>query len=171
MLSYCWNLIPLTLMLLVWLKARVPRLWSVEASAVWGSRVALGLYQRQMHPCPPPCIYGRLEKFSLEKPKKPHISAVFVSAWGLCLEPVLPQTVILLLVKADQSFSYLRHNCNCFSSLPVCRLCSLTLKKLVVLKELDKELISGVIAVKMQVITAQFYELYCFTKNTARCPN
>ncbi|KAJ7404961.1 Phosphofurin acidic cluster sorting protein 2 [Pitangus sulphuratus] len=30
------------------------------------------------------------------------------------------------------------------------RLCSLTLKKLVVLKELDKELISGVIAVKMQ---------------------
>ncbi|NXM08817.1 PACS2 protein, partial [Tyrannus savana] len=33
---------------------------------------------------------------------------------------------------------------------PVCRLCSLTLKKLVVLKELDKELISGVIAVKMQ---------------------
>ncbi|NXP69253.1 PACS2 protein, partial [Chloropsis cyanopogon] len=32
----------------------------------------------------------------------------------------------------------------------VCRLCSLTLKKLVVLKELDKELISGVIAVKMQ---------------------
>uniref|UniRef100_A0A8C0BW98 Phosphofurin acidic cluster sorting protein 2 n=1 Tax=Buteo japonicus TaxID=224669 RepID=A0A8C0BW98_9AVES len=37
-----------------------------------------------------------------------------------------------------------------FSSVPVCRLCSLTLKKLVVLKELDKELISGVIAVKMQ---------------------
>ncbi|NXD08493.1 PACS2 protein, partial [Nothocercus nigrocapillus] len=32
----------------------------------------------------------------------------------------------------------------------VCRLCSLTLKKLVVLKELDKELISVVIAVKMQ---------------------
>ncbi|XP_068878614.1 phosphofurin acidic cluster sorting protein 2 isoform X5 [Aphelocoma coerulescens] len=32
----------------------------------------------------------------------------------------------------------------------MCRLCSLTLKKLVVLKELDKELISGVIAVKMQ---------------------
>ncbi|NXB69402.1 PACS2 protein, partial [Donacobius atricapilla] len=32
----------------------------------------------------------------------------------------------------------------------VYRLCSLTLKKLVVLKELDKELISGVIAVKMQ---------------------
>ncbi|KAK2540421.1 hypothetical protein Q9233_001293 [Columba guinea] len=31
------------------------------------------------------------------------------------------------------------------------RLCSLTLKKLVVLKELDKELISGVIAVKMQI--------------------
>uniref|UniRef100_A0A8V0YLD3 Phosphofurin acidic cluster sorting protein 2 n=1 Tax=Gallus gallus TaxID=9031 RepID=A0A8V0YLD3_CHICK len=31
-----------------------------------------------------------------------------------------------------------------------CRLCSLTLKKLVVLKELDKELISVVIAVKMQ---------------------
>uniref|UniRef100_A0A8C0FPZ0 Phosphofurin acidic cluster sorting protein 2 n=1 Tax=Bubo bubo TaxID=30461 RepID=A0A8C0FPZ0_BUBBB len=31
-----------------------------------------------------------------------------------------------------------------------CELCSLTLKKLVVLKELDKELISGVIAVKMQ---------------------
>ncbi|NXO27900.1 PACS2 protein, partial [Cisticola juncidis] len=36
------------------------------------------------------------------------------------------------------------------SCVPVCRLCSLTLKKLVVLKELDKELISGVIAVKMQ---------------------
>ncbi|XP_057886071.1 phosphofurin acidic cluster sorting protein 2 isoform X7 [Melospiza georgiana] len=37
-------------------------------------------------------------------------------------------------------------------SSPSCvpRLCSLTLKKLVVLKELDKELISGVIAVKMQ---------------------
>ncbi|KFP01664.1 Phosphofurin acidic cluster sorting protein 2, partial [Calypte anna] len=32
----------------------------------------------------------------------------------------------------------------------VSRLCSLTLKKLIVLKELDKELISGVIAVKMQ---------------------
>ncbi|NWX99164.1 PACS2 protein, partial [Nothoprocta ornata] len=32
----------------------------------------------------------------------------------------------------------------------VCRLCSLTLKKLIVLKELDKELISVVIAVKMQ---------------------
>ncbi|KAM9378918.1 phosphofurin acidic cluster sorting protein 2 isoform 3-T3 [Phaethornis superciliosus] len=37
-------------------------------------------------------------------------------------------------------------------SSPSCvpRLCSLTLKKLIVLKELDKELISGVIAVKMQ---------------------
>lgn len=34
----------------------------------------------------------------------------------------------------------------------ICRLCSLTLKKLVVLKELDKDLISVVIAVKMQVI-------------------
>lgn len=32
-----------------------------------------------------------------------------------------------------------------------CRLCSLTLKKLVVLKELEKELIAVVIAVKMQV--------------------
>ncbi|NXL89605.1 PACS2 protein, partial [Alectura lathami] len=39
---------------------------------------------------------------------------------------------------------------NGFSSVSVCRLCSLTLKKLVVLKELDKELISVVIAVKMQ---------------------
>lgn len=47
----------------------------------------------------------------------------------------------------------------------------MTLKKLVVLKELDKELISGVIAVKMQVITAQFQELCCLTKNTGRCPN
>lgn len=35
--------------------------------------------------------------------------------------------------------------------LSVCRLCSLTLKKLVVLRELDKELISVVIAVKIQV--------------------
>ncbi|NWQ97083.1 PACS2 protein, partial [Burhinus bistriatus] len=50
----------------------------------------------------------------------------------------------------SRSFSFFRHDCNCFSSVPVCRLCSLTLKKLVVLKELDKELISGVIAVKMQ---------------------
>lgn len=33
----------------------------------------------------------------------------------------------------------------------VCRLCSLTLKKLVVMRELDKELISVVIAVKIQV--------------------
>uniref|UniRef100_A0A8C0VJH1 Phosphofurin acidic cluster sorting protein 2 n=1 Tax=Cyanistes caeruleus TaxID=156563 RepID=A0A8C0VJH1_CYACU len=71
-------------------------------------------------------------------------------ACGLCPEPVPPQTGMLLCVKADQSFSFFRHDCNCFSSLPVCRLCSLTLKKLVVLKELDKELISGVIAVKMQ---------------------
>ncbi|NWH36182.1 PACS2 protein, partial [Chloropsis hardwickii] len=47
-------------------------------------------------------------------------------------------------------FSFFRHDCDSFSSVPVCRLCSLTLKKLVVLKELDKELISGVIAVKMQ---------------------
>lgn len=76
-----------------------------------------------------------------------------VSACGLCLEPVPPQIGILLCVKA---FSFSRHDCNCFSSVPVCRLCSLTLKKLVVLKELDKELISGVIAVKMQVIAAQF---------------
>lgn len=36
-------------------------------------------------------------------------------------------------------------------SLCVCRLCSLTLKKLVVMRELDKELISVVIAVKIQV--------------------
>nr|XP_020670241.1 phosphofurin acidic cluster sorting protein 2-like [Pogona vitticeps] len=38
-------------------------------------------------------------------------------------------------------------------SSPSCvpRLCSLTLKKLIVLKELDKDLISVVIAVKMQV--------------------
>ncbi|NXA34107.1 PACS2 protein, partial [Eudromia elegans] len=43
-----------------------------------------------------------------------------------------------------------RHESNFFSPGPVCRLCSLTLKKLVVLKELDKELISVVIAVKMQ---------------------
>lgn len=35
--------------------------------------------------------------------------------------------------------------------LSACRLCSLTLKKLVVLRELDKELISVVIAVKIQV--------------------
>uniref|UniRef100_A0A8C6YYH6 Phosphofurin acidic cluster sorting protein 2 n=1 Tax=Nothoprocta perdicaria TaxID=30464 RepID=A0A8C6YYH6_NOTPE len=48
------------------------------------------------------------------------------------------------------SISFFRHEYNCFSSVPVCRLCSLTLKKLVVLKELDKELISVVIAVKMQ---------------------
>lgn len=75
---------------------------------------------------------------------------------GLYLEPVLPQTRILLCVKAAQSFFFFRHDYNCFSSVPVCRLCSLTLKKLVVLKELDKELISGVIAVKMQVIAAQF---------------
>lgn len=33
----------------------------------------------------------------------------------------------------------------------LCRLCSLTLKKLVVMRELDKELISVVIAVKIQV--------------------
>lgn len=33
----------------------------------------------------------------------------------------------------------------------LCRLCSLTLKKLVVFKELEKEPISVVIAVKMQV--------------------
>lgn len=32
-----------------------------------------------------------------------------------------------------------------------CRLCSLTLKKLAVLRELEKELLSVVIAVKMQV--------------------
>ncbi|NXN38915.1 PACS2 protein, partial [Rhinoptilus africanus] len=57
---------------------------------------------------------------------------------------------MLLRVKAVRSFSFFRHDCNSFSSVPVCRLCSLTLKKLVVLKELDKELISGVIAVKMQ---------------------
>lgn len=79
-----------------------------------------------------------------------------VSVCGLCLEPVHPQTGILLCVKATQSFFFFRHDCNCFSSVPVYRLCSLTLKKLVVLKELDKELISGVIAVKMQVIAAQF---------------
>lgn len=35
--------------------------------------------------------------------------------------------------------------------LSLCRLCSLTLKKLVVMRELDKELISVVIAVKIQV--------------------
>lgn len=39
----------------------------------------------------------------------------------------------------------------------VCRLCSLTLKKLVVMKELDKELISVVIAVKIQVSSG----VYC----------
>lgn len=38
-----------------------------------------------------------------------------------------------------------------FVCLSVCRLCSLTLKKLVVMRELDKELISVVIAVKIQV--------------------
>uniref|UniRef100_A0A670IE64 Phosphofurin acidic cluster sorting protein 2 n=1 Tax=Podarcis muralis TaxID=64176 RepID=A0A670IE64_PODMU len=37
-----------------------------------------------------------------------------------------------------------------FVSFLICRLCSLTLKKLIVLKELDKDLISVVIAVKMQ---------------------
>lgn len=58
-------------------------------------------------------------------------------------------------MRAARSFSFFRHDYNCFSSVPVCRLCSLTLKKLVVLKELDKELISVVIAVKMQVIAAQ----------------
>lgn len=40
----------------------------------------------------------------------------------------------------------------------VCRLCSLTLKKLVVMRELDKELISVVIAVKIQV-GSRCYEL------------
>ncbi|XP_068878621.1 phosphofurin acidic cluster sorting protein 2 isoform X10 [Aphelocoma coerulescens] len=43
------------------------------------------------------------------------------------------------------------HVCKgCIQAAACDRLCSLTLKKLVVLKELDKELISGVIAVKMQ---------------------
>lgn len=41
----------------------------------------------------------------------------------------------------------------------VCRLCSLTLKKLVVMKELDKELISVVIAVKIQV-SNQLHNVY-----------
>ena len=40
-------------------------------------------------------------------------------------------------------------------SLSPLRLCSLTLKKLVVMRELDKELISVVIAVKIQVCCAQ----------------
>lgn len=140
------------------IQSKVPRLWSVEASAVWGSPVAMGLYQRQMYLLSTSCIFEKLEKFSLEKPGKPHIFllSLSVSVSDLCREPVPPQTGILLCVKADQSFSFFRHDCNCFSSVPVCRLCSLTLKKLVVLKELDKELISGVIAVKMQVIAAQF---------------
>lgn len=111
--------------------------------------------------CPPPCVFDifeRLEKFSLEKPGKPHIFllSLSISVCDLCLESVPPQTGILVCIKADQSFSFFRYDCNCLFSVPVCRLCSLTLKKLVVLKELDKELISGVIAVKMQVIAAQF---------------
>ncbi|KAK2104915.1 hypothetical protein P7K49_018771 [Saguinus oedipus] len=41
--------------------------------------------------------------------------------------------------------------CRLLSGASLCRLCSLTLKKLVVFKELEKELISVVIAVKIQV--------------------
>lgn len=95
-----------------------------------------------------PYICGRLEKFSLKIP--------------LCLYLCVPCGWSLLslklrccCVRAARSFSFFRHDYNRFSSVPVCRLCSLTLKKLVVLKELDKELISVVIAVKMQVIAAQ----------------
>uniref|UniRef100_A0A493T5E2 Phosphofurin acidic cluster sorting protein 2 n=1 Tax=Anas platyrhynchos platyrhynchos TaxID=8840 RepID=A0A493T5E2_ANAPP len=90
-----------------------------------------------------PYICGRLEKFSLKIP--------------LCLYLCVPCGWSLLslklrccCVRAARSFSFFRHDYNRFSSVPVCRLCSLTLKKLVVLKELDKELISVVIAVKMQ---------------------
>lgn len=44
----------------------------------------------------------------------------------------------------------------------VSRLCSLTLSKLMVLKELDRELSSIVIAVKIQV--RNFYEVLCHQK-------
>lgn len=46
----------------------------------------------------------------------------------------------------------------------VFRLCSLTLKKLVVMRELDKELISVVIAVKIQVRST-----YSYKHDTTEC--
>lgn len=48
-----------------------------------------------------------------------------------------------------------------FAVVFVCRLCSLTLKKLFVMKALDKELISVVIAVKIQV-SGQLRKVYVF---------
>lgn len=155
MLLYCWNLIPLTLKLLVWLRARVPRLWPVELCAVRCSNLAMGLYQTKCPSCPPPSVCERLEKFCLKSQGNLMYFCclyVCISVWlvsGACSPSGWDCAAV-------QSFSFFRHDCNCFFSVPVCRLCSLTLKKLVVLKELDKELISGVIAVKMQVIAAQF---------------
>lgn len=52
----------------------------------------------------------------------------------------------------------------------VCRLCSLTLKKLVVLRELDKELISVVIAVKIQVDSRCFQNAEIFELQTPEPP-
>lgn len=49
--------------------------------------------------------------------------------------------------------------------LSLCRLCSLTLKKLVVMRELDKELISVVIAVKIQVFCDERCSQAFCTKN------
>lgn len=98
---------------------------------------------------------SKCDEIQSEKPGKTHVFLLSLCLYQ-CVAYVHSPTGILLCVKAVQSFSFFRHDCNCFSSVPVCRLCSLTLKKLVVLKELDKELISGVIAVKMQVIAAQF---------------
>lgn len=53
----------------------------------------------------------------------------------------------------------------CISLVFSCRLLSLTLKKLVILKELDRDLTSVVIAVKLQVKKKLFF--FWFAKNCA----
>lgn len=118
------------------------------------SHVAMGLHQAVRWTSRlPPSVGGGMEKSSLKSwGSLRYFCCLYVC---ICAAPVWSLFSLkqrCCCVEAVQSFSFFRHDYNCFSSVPVCRLCSLTLKKLVVLKELDKELISVVIAVKMQVI-------------------
>lgn len=95
-------------------------------------------------------VCGEIQPEELGKPLV-FLLSLSVSVWlltGVCSASNRDAVVWKLF----RAFPFSDNDYNCFSSVPVCRLCSLTLKKLVVLKELDKELISVVIAVKMQVI-------------------
>lgn len=69
---------------------------------------------------------------------------------GWCLSQRHPSVAVVSLQLSRQLGSVPRKSAASLSPVS-CRLCSLTLKKLAVLRELEKELLSVVIAVKMQV--------------------